>query len=530
MVRALDKLDQWLELLERAKGWRERAQLRAMTTLEIVELIERVDDPQLSQRLTDLFEHPFDSFQPRQDDKTAGDEQAGFIDSTSLITCALGGNGSGKTLCAAIKAIEFLCAKQPPPEADTPFWIIGPQMEQCCTAAWVQKLSRLLPAEWYDKSRISWWETKRNFPRAVPLKPWPGRPGKNWVLQFKSYDQGRDAFQATEVGGAWFTEQFPYSILEEVFRGVRSYAFPGSVFMEFTPVDPAYSTDIEQKYNEWVEGKETAANWSFYHLSTYSARDAGHVQDVWFRTFAGNTSLEMQSTRLQGAFASYEGAIFKSFRPKIHLLPEFPAPPKGVIHKRSIDWGNSAEHPFVCLWAYKDAIGTWWVYDEYWCDDGEVTWDEHIQEIKHGAGREEWAAGSIYHQNTYADPSNLAGMREFTNKGVVCTPARNDVSEGIERVRMLLKLHPVTRQPRLFINQTRCPKLALQMKTYRWMRGSESGLNPKAPKPVPLKKDDDCVDALRYLVFSDWRYTSDTKSVEGSRKIKEPHKTMQFRR
>lgn len=408
---------------------------------------------------------------------------------------AVGGNGSGKTYCGAQKCAEFLHTTEPQTK-DMPFWVIGGSYEQVCSTCWFQKLREILPAHWIDQERISWYSSKRQWPYSVPLLPWPN--GNNWILEFKSYEQGREAMQANAIGGAWFTEQFPYSVFEEVLRGVREFALPGSIWMEFTPIDPEKSVPIQEMYEHWTVGDKRAANWQFFHLNTESALKSGHVEQAWFDTFFGSISDEMLDTRLRGAFASYEGAIYKSFIPRIHLVDGIELA-EGCIHKRAIDWGASEDHPFVCLWGAKDGLGCWWIYDEFWSNSQTELIEDKVEEIK---SRHPWPHQPWY-QETYGDPSRPDMFREFGSRGIPISAANNAVHEGIETVRRHLKISEVLDAPRLFIDRTRCPKLAREMSTYRWKRSSLSGVNPQAAKPEPLKKNDDCVDALRYLLHTD---------------------------
>jgi hypothetical protein len=52
--------------------------------------------------------------------------------------------------------------------------------------------------------------------------------------------------------------------------------------------------------------------------------EAGHVDADWFDEFFGMIPEEMLDTRMRGMFASYEGQIFKSFNPAIHLMGDLP--------------------------------------------------------------------------------------------------------------------------------------------------------------------------------------------------------------
>lgn len=479
-------------------------------TREHIERITASGDEALLRMVHQYLSHPYYSFRPRPDSPINYDEQAGYYNSKALVSFCVGGNGSGKTFCSAMKLAKFLLEEQPPPVSDTPFWVIAGTFEMACQSTWYQKLRTIIPEEAIDWKRITWYKEKRGWPYSVPLKPWPGTKDKNWVIEFKSYEQGREAMQASAIGGAWFTEQFPWSILEEVIRGCREYAFPGSIFADFTPIDPEKSADVEFAYEKWEAGEEDFKNWAFFRMNTESALNAGHVKKDWYDSFFAMISEEMLETRKKGAFASYEGTIYQSYNPKIHLLPDdYPRDdnglivmPKAIWHRRAIDWGSSPEHPFYCCWAFRNATGQYYFYDEYWNDSQTVTSLDHCEEIK---SRMDWAKGDIYKGQTFGDPSRPDQINLFNSQGIHVVPARNAVFEGIEKVRRLLKVHPATDEPSFFIDPVRCPVLARQMRTYRWKRSPRTmtSVNPQVAKPEPLKRDDDAVDAARYLVYSD---------------------------
>lgn len=432
--------------------------------------------------------------------------QGEFLDFTvwphgNYILAGAAHHNSGKTLASAQKCARFVLEKQPPPRADTPFWIVSDSYDQVCGIAWDEKLSKIIPPDCIDWERIHWYRHSQNWPFAVPLKPWKGRPGKNWSLQFKSYQQGREQFQGRSIGGAWFSEQFTWDIFTEVLRGCRDYMYPGSIFAEFTPIDPALVVDVKKKYDDPPPG------WGFYRTNTKKNVEAGHVSDEWFDSFMSTVSEEMRDTRVIGAFAGYEGVIYQQFNPAIHLVNETPIPPC-VYHRRSLDWGASVEHPFVVLWGYRDAMGRYVIYDEYHTNSQGMTLLDHIKTIKN---RHPWPENnSYYYHPIYADPSALDSHKVFHQMGLPTHPAINDVDRGVEIVRRLLKVNPAIGEkgsPMLIINKKTCPKLAEQMGTYRWKQSSGRGLNPEKARPVPLKQNDDAVDALRYFIATDFQQT-----------------------
>jgi hypothetical protein len=175
-------------------------------------------------------------------------------------------------------------------------------------------------------------------------------------------------------------------------------------------------------------------------------------------------------------------------------------------------------------------MGDWFVYDEYWNNSqSAITWD-HIAEIHDRSAAWGWPkhceahpehprlvklfadiypeinpSASPWHHETYADPSRPGELNEFNASAITTAPASNNVFQGIDCIRSFLKPRTTTGVPRLVIH-SRCRHLIEEMRKYRWRKGKKptSGniLNPAVATPQPLKRDDDTVDALRYMIFS----------------------------
>lgn len=463
------------------------------------------------------------TFDPRPDNPERYDQQTGFYYSRAPgIAWIIGGNGAGTTECAMAKVAKFVLSDQPPPRKDTPFWVIAETYEQVCKACWKEKLfgHGHIPKFEVDWERVRWYKPNQEWPFEVPLKPWPGHEGRNWSIQFKSYAQGRAQMQAESIGGFCFVEQFPWGLLEEVLRGCREYNFPGSKLCEFTPVDPNLSVQIE----EMLEKGKVPLGWEIYRANTECAMEAGHVSKEWFEEFFGMVPEEMRETRMTGAFASFQGAIYKNFNPAVHLVGDDVITfPPNVQYRRSIDWGAGPSNAFSCHWGYKNGGGQWFIFDEYYSTDTGLTTIDHLCEIQ---DRWNWPEGNPHYGTTYADPSDPGNLRIAAKLSTYApgrsnmwiTPASNAVHEGIEHVQYLLKPTPVQgddgrivkKSPMLFIHKEACPVLARQMRTYRWMNPTEMGINPRDARKEPLKKDDHAVDDLRYMVFSEDRMTGAT--------------------
>lgn len=482
-----------------------------LTTSNIAELAQLPE----AHALLEAADCGYLKFQPRPDKPEAFDEQYSYVnDQLPGMALAIGGNASGTTECSMVKIARLVLSLQPPPRFDTPFWIIGTKYDKVIKSCWKEKLwgHGHIPESEIDKPRQTWYSAAAKLPFSVPLKPWPrergGHPNKNWVIEFKSYLEGREQMAAEAIGGFCFSEQFPFELLVEVLRGCRETNYPGSKMAEFTPIDPALSYEIE----DMIEKDELPPGWKVYRMNMEENLKAGGLAggESWYEEFRGAISDEMWETRRTGEFASYEGTIYQSFSQRIHLTTKgenVPVTPN-CQHRRAIDWGSGPEHPFVAIWAARDGMGRWYVYDEYYSKSQTVTALDHLVEV---ANRHPWPPNSTWHGPTYADPSRPDMMRIFasganTGYSVPCTGAKNAVDAGIECVRVHLK-QDINGNAKLLINRDRCPNLCRQMRTYRWMKASTTGVNPRAPKPVPLKKDDDCVDALRYLLYSEHHAT-----------------------
>ncbi len=449
---------------------------------------------------TTLARTGFVTFRPRPDRPEAFDQQHSFCYERVPMAILVGGNGSGTTTAAAFKTALFLLSQQPPPRKDTPFWIVSETYDQVCSVCWLEKLHgmQLIPDSEVDWRRVSWIDRRRIWPRAVPLKPWPGRPGRNWMLEFKSYEQGRRALQGRAIGGFWLSEQFPEDVLVEVLRGCREFMFPGGQFAEFTPVDPELCLWLERVIDEPPPG------WKVYRCNTELNTS---LADGWLESFKSQLSSEMAATRLTGALPIWEGVIFASFNPAVHVVPEEEvALPPGARHFKGIDWGGSHQHPFACVWGCQDGTGSWLIYDEYWNNRGDLTPLDHVEAVRQidrrwGWGQDEEATWG----EAYADPSRPDLINLWRQEGFPVMPTAgatgSRVLESIETVRSLLN-QQVAGRPKILIS-SRCRHLVEEMRKYRWKPRSERALRTAGDPPLqPLKKDDDTVDALRYMIHS----------------------------
>ena len=183
--------------------------------------------------------------------------------------------------------------------------------------------------------------------------------------------------------------------------------------------------------------------------------------------------------KINGQWVMGEGVVYDLFDTNMHLENDEPLPE--WLKYRSIDFGFN--NPFVCLWGAKDDDDCLHIYDEHYKAEKGLKY--HAAEINRRKG--EWA-------RTVAD-HDRQDRYELADLGIHTNPAKKDVSTGIQKVvdRLIIKENG---KPRLVIHR-RCVNLIREMGTYAWapMTGNQ------VRKEEPLKINDHCVDALRYMVM-----------------------------
>jgi hypothetical protein len=483
-----------------------------------------------------MSEHAYFHFSPRADQPERHDQQTAYMASEHPgVTFLLGGNGAGTTTLSLAKAVDFML-KTPPPRRDTPFWIIAESYEQTMNVVWKEKMHNMghLPPNLIEWERIRWYKPNNDWPFAVPLRPWKGRPNENWQIVFKSYAQGRGKMQGESIGGFLFVEQFPWGLLEEVVRGCREYSFCGNKLAEFTPVDPGMSMPLQTM----EESNKLPDGWAIYRSNTECAMEAGHISKQWFNQFFGMIPEAMKKVRMMGLWGGFEGSIYPEFDTAVHCFTEEEEEqfeiPNGVHHRRMLDWGFGVDNAFSCLFGYRNGSGQWTIYDEYYSNDTLYTVIDHLKCISDMYG---WPKGNPYYGVTWADPSNL-NCHRIGAKLPTYAPgydamsigaAANSVEEGIEHVKWMLKPDPALAgpdgkpQPRLKIHRTNCPNLVRELRSYRKIKSSGVGLNARDAPDEVLKKDDHSCDALRYGLFSEASQQGITPSTMARQHSPERH-------
>ena len=458
-------------------------------TPEQAHLIMTKGSPDVKAKLHALLSRDYYTFKPRPNRPAELDQQEAFLlDNTSKFAVLLGGNGSGKTICAAHKTARYVM-QTPPMRPRLPFWIIGEILGQVCEVCWNEKLSNIIPPELIMPGGISWYRRQRNWPESIMLKH-PTIPGEvGWILEFRSYQQGVGSLKGASIGGYWFNEEVPFQQAREVRMRCRDYDSPG--WADFTPV--------ECKGDEWPDAfRSPPPGWRFYRLNSLlnTALPPGFHE----REMKGVPEDEREM-RTTGAFMSYRGAVFKEWNKDAHVCQPFEIP-HDWFRVRGIDFGYN--NPFCCLWVARDHDDNYYVYDEHYAARQGL--DYHAKCI----GRRLWDKSLPYFGATYADhdPQDAA---ELHRMGVETIPAnKGDASlrASISLIREMLLVPEGRRKPRIQVFDT-CENLIEEMPKYHWGEGTSG----RDPADVPIDVDNHAISAMRYAIYSDYISRMGRKSL-----------------
>lgn len=200
---------------------------------------------------------------------------------------------------------------------------------------------------------------------------------------------------------------------------------------------------------------------------------------------------EIESRRY-GKFMQNGGMVYSEFDENVHVIEPFNIP---------LDWQDNVSidpglhNPLSAHFYAVDFDGNVYVVAEHYA--AQKTVEYHAEKIKEIADRLHWKRDSrgFLHalidsaagQRTLASEKNVVEL--FYDNGILVNPKVNkDLFSGISVVKLYLKT--TDGKSRLFIFKN-CVNLIREIKNYWW--GDDD---------VPIKKDDHCLDELRYYLMT----------------------------
>jgi PBSX family phage terminase large subunit len=272
---------------------------------------------------------------------------------------------------------------------------------------------------------------------------------------------------------------FPESIIDMIDTRLSN---PHS--MGFGTMNPSYPT---HKLKKWIDlADEGDKN---YYALHFMMEDNPFLSEDYVQRIKKSLSGVFYKRNYLGLWVQAEGAIFDFFDKNIHVVRN---PPRAAEYWiAGIDYGTI--NNFACsligvsTGKYDQTGVCRWVEKEY-------VWDSHKQ------GRQktnsEYADDVLEFlepygiRHLYVDPSAASFKLELRKRGLHVIDADNDVINGINYMTSEMA------KGNLFVCGE-CKNLIREIETYAWdSKASEKG------EDRPLKKDDHCIDAVRYAVYT----------------------------
>ena len=390
-----------------------------------------------------------------------------------------GGNRSGKTECGAVETVWLARGIHPfRVNKRTEGWVVSLTREVQRDVA-QRKVLSYLKKEWIaDVVMIS---GRSSAPEGGIIDYITVRNvfGTLSRIGFKSCESGREKFQGTGLDYVWFDEEPPEDIYDEC--RMRLVDRRGVMFGTMTPLkgltfvyDRIYMSsdpDVWCEFMEWADNP---------HL------DAGEIDAL-----SAALPEDVLESRRYGRFIKRSGLVYPEFDENVHVIDPFPVPPdwQDIM---SIDPG--LHNPLACHWYAVDGDGCVFVVAEHFAAGKDVDW--HAERMREKCASLGWRCDSHGRYRALIDPAanqrTLSGTRSvsalFADRGIlVSTDVNKDVYSGINTVKSYLKGDG---KPRLYIFRS-CVNLIRELKTYAW--GDDD---------APVKKNDHCVDELRYYLMT----------------------------
>jgi len=394
-----------------------------------------------------------------------------------------GGNRTGKTECGAVEVIYMARGIHPYREnkKDVSGWVVSLSRQVQRDVA-QEKILKYLKKSWIEK--IVMQEGRKDSPSSgvidfILVKNVFGGLSK---IGFRSCDQGREKFQGASLDFVWFDEEPPYDIYREC--QMRVIDKRGDIFGTMTPLK-----GLTWVYNEIFlnEGE----NQEVWH-EQIEWEDNPFLSKEEIKQLNASLSKDELEARRYGRFVNSEGLVYSEFNENVNVVEPFNIP-KEWQDNISIDPGLN--NPLAAHWYARDFDGNVYVIAEHF--EAKRSIEYHAQRIKEISKKLDWkkANNGMYsalidsaaNQRTLASEKNVVEL--FYDNEILVNPKVNkDLFSGISIVKRYLKANDGTSKLFIFKN---CINMIKEFKSYWWGGGDN-----------PIKKDDHCLDELRYYLMN----------------------------
>ncbi len=320
--------------------------------------------------------------------------------------------------------------------------------------------------------------SRPGIPNAVDTVQVRHKSGGASTIQFQSYDQGREKFQATERDVIWDDEEPPLDVYSE--QIMRTMTTNGIIISTFTPLEGLTETALLFAPGGAIKDGVNPDTGRYTLNLTWD--DAPHLtmeqKDELFEALPPH----QREARSKGVPALGSGAIYPVLEEDV-ICDDFKIPeywPR--IYGLDVGWNRTA-----AVWLARDSDSDIvYAYSEHYRGNAEPL--IHAEAIK---GRGEWINGVIDPAaNGRQQADGLKVIDQYRASGLILHNADHAVEAGIYKTWQRLS----TGKLKIFKSLTNLRG------EYRIYRRDEKG--------KIVKENDHALDALRYAIMSDFKYNS----------------------
>ena len=294
--------------------------------------------------------------------------------------------------------------------------------------------------------------------------------GANSKLGFKTYEQGRRAFEGEAKDFVWCDEEPPMDVYVEILY--RLLTTKGLIWTTFTPL-----LGMSEVVSSFLEPEGKKAGLSKYVVQA-GWKDVPHLDEEERQKLIAATPTYQIKARTDGEPALGAGAIYPIDEDEIRV-PDRPIPNEWPrAYGMDVGWNRTA-----VVWGARDpGSGVIYLYSAHYQGQGEPA--SHAQAI---LGRGEWIPGVIDPAclgSSQIDGRTLMGL--YIKLGLHLSPAANAVEAGITEVWNLLV----------------SGRLKIMASLHDWFREFRKYHRDDKGSGKIVKRDDHLMDATRYLMVS----------------------------
>lgn len=372
-----------------------------------------------------------------------------------VINC---GRRAGKSYLVSVEMLEFATKNE---KVDV--WYISPTYKQSKSIMWAM-LKDLIPSEAINKSN----ETELTIELVNGSR-----------IMLKGGDSP-DSLRGVKIDFCVFDETAFFDHWEDTWKVIRPTLIDSKANVWFI--------STPNGFNHFKELSETQDNnWVYFHFTSY---DNPYLDREEIETMKRDMDEDSFAQEILGEFRKMSGLIYKGFSRDIHMV-EIPDLRMNYTFTRSLDFGFG--HKTALIYFAINSTGT-----EIYAYDGLYQTGLVEEDIANAVLIKD--GGNVI-QKPVADSAQPMSIEQLKRLGCYFDPVekgQDSVKFGITKVAELLKVRNDTGRPTLMFNKN-LTWIADEFEKYRWVenKGSDGAI-----KEIPLKRDDDAMDCIRYFAMS----------------------------